>query len=384
MSLHRAQQAQPSSRTRLLAYGLLAYCVMMILFGPSVAEFGLAALGCSGGWYWAGSSCQGLAMLPANALLPWLSAAPPMETTFLLFERSWFLLGVWLGLIALSLRFDRRGRTLKDLQPEALQMKAMQAPASTLKASPAAQSTAWIAQKQAEQAHEQMINQLTLHRRLLAEGAFWGSISFMIFALLIGLASFCLALGTPLIGGLSAEALLQTFGCANQLQTGNPWSGQCAFWSTRLEPYQMPWFGALLAPVWLFTQFSDVLVIWIISIALLALLAAFRFGWVWALERTSSLVWIGGLLLLGAAFAGQFSGLSTWSSKSGTLSGGLGGTIDVVPALFVIGVVLLLVLVAGLIALIVLVITIKRQLWPGQDQKRAAINAVETNRGEEH
>jgi len=256
-------------------------------------------------------------MLPANALAPWLSVAPPVETTFLLLQQTWPLVAGWLALIVLSIRSDRRQGPPGAAQPEALQGSERNAAAATGNASFAAQRVEWIRQKEAEQTEEQRVDQLSLHRRMLAEGGLWGSLSIAFVFLLGALAVFCVALGTPVIGGLSAQSLLSAFGCFDQSQmASNPWSGLCGFWVDRLEPYQRPWLGALFSPIWLFTQFSDVLLIWLSSILVLALLPVYRVGWSMVLKNTSPLVKTGWVIVFSAALLGQLYELSSWNNSS--------------------------------------------------------------------
>ena len=120
MSTNTSTKGQTGARTRLLAYGLFGYCSAMVFLGPSVAEFGLAALGCPGNGGSAQSGCMGLAILPANALMPWLSVAPPVESTFLLLQQSWVLIAGWLVAIVLSVRSDRRRGLSSAVQSKGL------------------------------------------------------------------------------------------------------------------------------------------------------------------------------------------------------------------------------------------------------------------------
>lgn len=302
-------------------------------------------------------------MLPANALAPWLSVVPPVETTFLLLQQSWLLIGAWLALIVLSMRYDRRPGLPGAAHPGSLQASQTRAVASTANVSYAARQAQWIAQKQAEQTAEQQTEQLSLQRRIIAEGTLWGSL-WIAFALLSGgLAAFCLALGTPLIGGLNAEGLLHAFGCSDlSLMGSSPWSGTCGFWTERLEPYRRPWVGALFSPIWLFTQFSDVLLIWMASILFLALLFVYRIGLALMFRHISPTVKVVGLIVFTAALVGLLYqhtvGTSPPVPSAG--EGGLGAGVNVVEMIFAIGAVVVLGLAAGLIALIVLVIALVR------------------------
>jgi len=353
MLFNFANVGRAGARTRLLAYGLFGYCSAMVFLGPSVAEFGLGALGCPGSRGPAESGCQGLAILPANALVPWLYVAPPVETTFLLLQQSWALIAGWLVLIALSVRSDRRRVPLGAAQPNAPRTNELSSASSTGNAP----------------FEDQRTGLLSLHRRFRAEGALWGSLSMAIVLLLAALAVFCLVLGTPLIGGVSAESILQTLHCSDQsLMGSNPWSGLCGFWIDRLEPYQRPWYGALLSPFWLFTQFSDVLLIWMALILFLVLMFAYRLGWRTLFKKTPSFVKGGGLILFGAALFGQFYGLSRLVPPPIHSDGGLGTIAGALPIVFTVGAMLVLALVTGLIALIAFAIYLVRHFKRAPDQ----------------
>ncbi len=341
------------ARTRLLAYGLFGYCSAMVFLGPSVAELGLGALGCPGSSGSAQSGCQGLAILPASALVPWLNVAPPVETVFLLLQQSWALIAGWFVLIALSARSDRRRGPSGAAQPDAPQVSELRSTTSTGNASLAERSRGL----------------LSLHPRVRAQGALWGSLPSAIVLLLVALAVFCLLLGTPLLGGLSADSILQTLRCTDQALMGsNPWSGFCGFWVDRLEPYQRPWYGALLSPFWLFTQFSDVLLIWMALILVLVLMFSYRLGWGALFKKTPLFVKTGGLVLFGAALFGQFFGLSRVVPPPVHSDGGLGSIAGTLPILFTVGAGLVLGLVAGLIALIAFAIYLVRHFKRARDQ----------------
>ncbi len=377
MLLDPAASGRAAVRTRLLAYGLLAYCATWVLFGPSVGELGLEAFGCPGRLGSAETGCQGLAILPAYALAPWLSVVPPVDTTFLLLQQSWLLIGAWLALIVLSMRSDRRQGLPGAVHPGSVQASETIAVASTLNASSAARQAQWIDQKQAEQEELHRVEQLSLQRRIIAEGALWGSLWIAFVLLVGGLAAFCLALGTPLIGGLNAEGLLRSFGCSDlSLMASNPWSGTCDFWTERLEPYRQPWVGALFSPIWLFTQFSDVLLIWMASILLVALLFVYRLGWALVFKHTPPVVKVGASIMFVAALAGLFyQGAIVTPPPVSSGGGGLGAGANVVELFFWVGAVVVAGLTVALITLIVLVIALfrhfKRARVAGEHQRRA-------------
>ena len=331
MQFKSSTVGRSGARTRLLAYSLLGYCATMVFLGPSVAEFGLGVLGC------AGSGCYGLAIFPANALAPWLNVAPPVETVFLLLQKSWFLITVWIGLIVLSVRADRLMAPPGKAQPNAARSREPRPVSSTRSASVAVQSKS--------------------------------ALPGVIILLLAALAIFCVVLGTPLIGGLSAESILRTLGCADHGRMGsNPWSGFCGFWTERLEPYQRPWYGALLSPVWLFTQFSDVLLIWMGLILVLVLSLAYRLGWGEFVKTTPTFVKAGGLVLVVAALVGQFLGLSRLAAPPMHSDGGLGTIAGALPMVFTVGAFLVVGLAVGLFGVIALVIHLVRHLRRAPNQ----------------
>lgn len=278
---------------------------------------------------------MGLAILPANALMPWLSVAPPVESTFLLLQQSWVLIAGWLVAIVLSVRSDRRRGLPGAVQPHTPRTRDLRSAAAAAGSAPlVGQSNGWLPN--------------------------------VIVLLLVALAVFCLLLGTPLIGSLSAESILRTLRCsAPLLMDSNPWGGFCGFWIDRLEPYQRPWYGALLAPVWLFTQFSAVLLAWMALIAVLVLAFAYRLGWGALLNKIPTFVKAGGLLLLGAALLGQFYGLAAPPMRS---DGGLGGLAGVLPIVFTVGAVLVLGLLAGVIGLFAFAIHVARYFKQTPDQ----------------
>lgn len=326
MPVNTATVGRISARTRLLVYGLFGYCSVMVFLGPSVAEFGLGVLGCPGNWGSAQSGCRGVAMLPANALMPWLSVMPPVGTTFLLLEQSWVLIAGWLAWIVLSVRSDQSRVLPSVAQPNAL--------------------------RTGEQRSALVASSAPLVRQ--SKGVLPGAI----IVLLVALAAFCLLLGTPLIGALSAENILRGLGCSNPaLMDSNPWIGACRFWMERLEPYQRPWYGALLSPVWLFTQFSAVLLVWMALILFLVLMSTYRLGWGALLSKTPFFVKVGGLLLFGAALFGQFYGFAAPPVRS---DGGLGGIAGALPVVFTVGALLVLSLVVGVIGLIAFAIHLAR------------------------
>ena len=139
MLFNFAASGRVSARTRLPAYGLFGYCSVMVFLGPSVAEFGLAALGCPGIGGYAQSGCRGLAMLPTNALVPWLSVVPPVATTFLLLQQGWMLIAGWLVAIVLSAQSDRSRQLPSAAQHSAPRTRELRSASSTGRATPTGQ-----------------------------------------------------------------------------------------------------------------------------------------------------------------------------------------------------------------------------------------------------
>lgn len=376
MPPHPATSGKAGARTRVLAYGLFGYCSVMVFLGPSVAEFVLGILGCPGRMGSGDSGCSGLAVLPANALVPWSSVVPPLETTFFLLQKSWALIAGWFVLIALSLRADRRQGPNGSAWPAATQTfdrACASSPAHPALSAERCERAEWKRQKDAayaEQVADKTTGLLALHRRLQAEGELWGLLAIVFVLLVVALVAMCLVLGTPLIGGMGAEHLLRSSGCSNLPQMGsNPMGGLCGFWVERLEPYQRPWYGALLSPLWLFTQFSDVLLVWMAVILGLLLLFACRLGWRTLVSKASSAVLTGGLVVLGLALLGKFHGITKVVAPPAPSGGGLMAfSPDALTALFVFGLVFVLAAVAGLIALIVFAISFYRQFKRTPDQ----------------
>jgi hypothetical protein len=360
------------ARTRVLAYGLFGYAAAMVFLGPSVAEFVLEVLGCPGRMGSGESGCMGLAALPANALVPWLSVVPPLETTFLLLQKSWALIAGWFVLIALSLRADRHRGPAGLAWSAATQTGDLACASSPANAALSVERAERSRQKYATyaaQVADKTTGLLALHRRMRAEGELWGSLATVFVLLVVALAAFCLVLGTPFIGGMDAEHILRTSGCSNLSQMGsNPMGGVCGFWLERLEPYQRPWYGVLLSPMWLFTQFSDLLLVWMALILGLVLLFAYRVGWRTPISKASTALMAGGFVVFGLTLLGKLHGTAGVVAPPVPSDGGLVGFVSALPMLFVFGLVFALVLAVGLIALIVFAIYLFRQVKRTPDQ----------------
>lgn len=268
-----------SGRTRLIAYGGLALCVLLVLFGPQVAELGLSVLGCPLGYGLPGAACGGFLAGPASALASWVRVAPPVETLFLLLQQLWPLLLIWGAGVLLSMRADRAAvdqPPLRQLDSEAAQNA--EGPGSTRLSEGEAQAQ-WVQPRQREQALEEEARRRSLTEQLFAEARFLGIAAVSCWVLIFGLFAFCVAFGVPLLGGVSADSVLNAFGCLQPAQAAmDPLTNACGLLQERLAPYRKPFFGALLSPVWLFTQFSDLLLLWLGSILLVAVLPIFRLG----------------------------------------------------------------------------------------------------------
>lgn len=280
--MHPAHSAVRRSigRTRWLMYSLLLFCAVALLFGPQLAAGGLDLLGCSARFGAADDGCSSPGL--AAWLAPWSAAAPPVETLFLLIQKCGLMLLAWGVLLGLSHRADRR--------PSAVHTAAQAPPTETIEAGPARGGSVpvsapvaisdWVKAREAEQkalAHEE---HRSLIRRLAIERSLWGGMALSSLALLGGLVVFCLAFGVPLLGGLSANSLLGAFGCTGVAGASPDTLGPfCGFWIERLAPYREPFLGSLLSPLWLFTQFNDLLLAWCAAIIVLMMLPLYRLGW---------------------------------------------------------------------------------------------------------
>jgi hypothetical protein len=260
----------------------LAICTLVILFGPQLAEWGLAVLGCPLGYGAAGAGCGGVLALPARPLGALAGAAPPLETCFVLVQQLWPLLLVWGIAIVLSTRADRRPAALA--QPEDQRESVAAAATATATVAIARMSAEearaqWVADREREQASDALAAQRTVRQQLMAETRFIGATALVCWLLICGFLGFCLTFGLPLLGGVHVEIALDFFGCGQSTGIAyDPMMLACPALEERFQPYRQPFFGALLSPVWLFTQFGDVLLVWLGAILLLAALPLFRLG----------------------------------------------------------------------------------------------------------
>jgi hypothetical protein len=327
---------------------MLAFATLLTLFGPSLAADGLEALGCTRH----PESCgRGLGAL-ATWLAPWLSAQPPLETGFVLLEQCWPLLLIWSGLIVLSMRADR----IRLATCERSNSVQVASPAETtadeqpcIHREPKGQG-AWIKARQDEQQAELRQRERTLNQRLFAEGFASISMTVTCCLLLAALLSFCVAFGLPLLGGLSAEALLGALDCVEPANQAPPaQGGACGFWLARLAPYRQPFVGALLSPIWLFSQFFDLLLIWLGLILMLALLPIYRLGglillWTELRLISRALFVLFAMSLLGLGYFVFFAAPTFKSSNPGDPVPGVGlllGLLEMLLALPLLGLVVI-------------------------------------------
>ncbi len=349
-------ETRHSVRTRVLAYGGLLLCAVLVLFGPQLSELGLSALGCRVGYGLSGVACGGALGGPIRALTRWGQASPPVETLFLLVSQLWPLLLLWVAAVALSMRADltRTTRTLERDTPAA----APEPSKARLSADEA--RAQWIAAREAEQANETQADKRALSEQLFAETRFVGIVALACWLLICGFFAFCLAFGLPLLGGLSAEHTLAAFGCnAPTAEAMDPLSKACGALESRLEPYLRPFVGALLSPVWLFTQLGDVLLFWLGGIFLLAVLPVLRLG----LRRVLKTFPAMSLTLLVATTLAAAGTAGAWLNSASSSTGPSVGDGIPVPALAFLetvallvgsGVVLLILCLCTIIALLVL------------------------------
>ena len=264
--------AGPSIRTRTIAYGGLAGSALAVLFGPQLAEWGLALLGCPLGYGAPGAGCGGVRAVVVGPLAALAGAAPPLETSIVLVHRLWPLLLVWGVAIVLSTRADR---PLAEPAHADDQRAAGLGVAAATGLSAEQTRAQWVADREREQANDARVAQRSLRQQLGADTRFIGSIALTCWILICALLGFCLAFGLPLLGGVSAEIALDLFGCG---PAHDSMMRACPGLEQRFEPYRQPFVGALLSPVWLFTQFGDVLLVWLAIIGLLAVLPLLRLG----------------------------------------------------------------------------------------------------------
>lgn len=212
----------PSAIYRALVWGLLLFCISFALTGGVIAEQAMVALNCQYNADARAGSCSFLQNALASRLVPFLSAETPLDYPFMLLRNFWGLILVWL----VAIGFSRHAY----LNPR---------PATATRRAPA--RTAISPQQR-------------LHRFLHA--SFW--------ILLVGLASFCIAFGTPFLSTYVSREILQALGCSPG--SFDPLVSACmsrpGFWTPRLQPFLLPLLGQLGSPLWLFWQFGDVLIAW--------------------------------------------------------------------------------------------------------------------------
>ena len=220
-------QRPPSALYRALVWSLLLFCASFALIGGVIAEQAMTALNCQYNADIRTGSCSFLQNALASRFAPFLSAETPLDYPFMLLRSFWGLILVWLAAIGFA-----RHAYLNPRQVPATR----RTPARTA-----------------------ISPQQRLHQVLSA--SFW--------LLLIGLALFCIAFGTPFLSTYVAREILQALGC--NPGTFDPLVSACmskpGFWTPRLQPFLLPLLGQLGSPLWLFWQFGDVLIYWSATIA---------------------------------------------------------------------------------------------------------------------
>lgn len=218
----------PSGLYRALVWGLFLFCISFALIGGVIAEQALAALNCQFHADPRAGTCSFLQNALASRLTPFLSAETPLDYPFMLLRSFWGLILAWLVAIGWSRHAAQNPRK----------------PVTTSRAPvPAAISF-----------------RRALHRFL--QSSFW--------ILLLGLIAFCIAFGTPFLSTYVSREILQALGC--NPGSFDPLVSACmsrpGFWTPRLQPFLLPLLGQLGSPLWLFWQFGDVLIVWVVLIAL--------------------------------------------------------------------------------------------------------------------
>lgn len=216
----------PSGLYRALVWGLFLFCISFALIGGVMAEQALAALNCQFHADPRAGTSSFFQNALASRLAPFLSAQTPLDYPFILLRNFWWLILAWLVAIGWSRHAYQN--------PKAITAPRM--PAATA-----------------------VPMQRRLHQFLQA--SFW--------ILLLGLIAFCIAFGTPFLSTYVSREILQALGC--NPGTFDPLVSACmsrpGFWTPRLQPFLLPLLGQLGSPLWLFWQFGDVLIIWVVLIA---------------------------------------------------------------------------------------------------------------------
>jgi hypothetical protein len=217
----------PSGLHRALVWGLFLFCISFALIGGVIAEQALAALNCQFHADPRAGTCSFFQNALASRLTPFLSAQTPLDYPFILLRNFWWLILAWLAVIGWSRHAYQNPRKA---------ITARHAPAATA-----------------------MSPQRRLHQFL--QVSFW--------ILLLGLIAFCIAFGTPFLSTYVSREILQALGC--NPGSFDPLVSACmsspGFWTPRLQPFLLPLLGQLGSPFWLFWQFGDVLIVWVVLIA---------------------------------------------------------------------------------------------------------------------
>ena len=217
----------PSGLYRALVWGLILFCLSFAMIGGVIAEKALEALNCQFHTDPRTGTCSFLQHALASRLALFLSAQTPLDYPFMLLRSFWWLILVWLAAIGWSRHAYQHPRKA---------IAALRAPAAAA---------------------------VPMQRRLhqVLQASFW--------LLLLGLVAFCIAFGTPFLSTYVSREILQALGC--NPGTFDPLVSACmsrsGFWTPRLQPFLLPLLGQLGSPLWLFWQFGDVLIVWVILIA---------------------------------------------------------------------------------------------------------------------
>ncbi|WP_255594560.1 hypothetical protein [Acidovorax sp. sif1233] len=207
-----------------LQWGLILFCLCFAMVGGTMAERLLELLQCQPHANPALRSCAWLPNALGLRLAPFLSAGGISDYPFVLLQNFWALIAVWMVALIATHRAARNAASTAALPDRGK----TRYPGIT-----GADAGRWA-----------------------SRAAFW--------VLLLGLAGFCMAFGTPILGNRVALEVLGALGCSPG--TFDPFSSPCmsapGFWTHRLAVYVIPLAGPLLAPVWLFMAFWDILLAW--------------------------------------------------------------------------------------------------------------------------
>ena len=219
---------------QMLRTGLVLFCISFIFFGGVVAEAITSALPCQPHADQTIRSCPAPVNWLAQSISPFLSAQTIFDYPFIFFQGFWAFILLWLAAIAWARWASIRPPKVAAVAP---QSKPVATPASPYQ---------------------------TAHRIL--QLSFW--------LLLTGFIAFCIALGMPFLGSHVAREILLQMDCSPG--TFDPFTSPCTsapgFWTPRPLPFLIPILGQFLSPIWLVWKFYDVLIVWLVTIGLVAML----------------------------------------------------------------------------------------------------------------